>query len=54
MFELVSIERGGRKGVWDINLLAKREVLYYGIANCGEYCIYCNIYRIRMNAAGGG
>ena len=54
MFELVDIERGGRESVWVINRLAKREVLYNSIANCGEYCIVCDMSGIGVNAVRGG
>ena len=36
VFELVDIERGGKKSVWVINRLNKRELLYNSIANYGE------------------
>ena len=54
MFELVAIERGYRKSVWVIIGLAERSVLYHDIANCGEYCIFYNICRIRVYRAEGG
>ena len=54
MFELVPIERGGRKSVWVIIRLAEIEVLYHNIANCRDYCIFGNICWTRAYAARGG
>ena len=54
MFELVDVKRGGRESVCVINRLAKREVLYNGIVDCGKYCIVCDTSGVGANVVRGG